>query len=264
MKNKTSLSIFLFLFPLIGISQTNSPSLKYFETYLKVNQIVLLGEIHGTNEAPTLTLALIKKGVEHKIPVTIFLELPKTNQYAIESFLKSEGTIEDKLKILELDFWKRSTQDGRTSLAMLNLLDSIRALNTQVKYDLKVILIDESSSLDRDKSMSENIINTMKQDPDRLFIGLMGNYHTRITEGSGAIGERLRKSEYNALALTVSYSDGEAWICNSSGCGVQKMTSKGFPEEYRIYSFDQLKDYDGFVEIGNISASKPAIQYFNK
>ena len=249
--------IFLVLFLGSVTCYSQESTLPHFDPHLRPNKLILLGEIHGTNEIPDLTLLLIEKVLKKTIPVTLFIEHAKKEQVAINTYLKSIGSQTDKDSLTKHDFWQRKTQDGRTSMAMLELIESIRSLKSNYA-DIEIVLIDNPSSSDRDKFMYETIVANMNSDTTRSYIGLVGNYHSRLKTGSGSLGSLLKEYNINLLSLCFSYSGGTAWVCSKGECGIKTIKGQGFAEKYKIYSFQNLTNYDGFLEIGNISASPPA------
>ncbi|PTL80173.1 hypothetical protein [Vitiosangium sp. GDMCC 1.1324] len=60
---------------------------------------------------------------DNSIPITRMSE-----QSRLDTYLASRGTPADQDTLLDGDFWRRPYQDGRSSRAMLELVDQVRAL----------------------------------------------------------------------------------------------------------------------------------------
>src|SRR5262245_33049718 len=99
--------------------------------------LTLIGEVHGTHEMPEAMLAVACSAAQHR-PVRIGLGIPVAENERIERFLK-DG---DRAELLCGSFWHREFQDGRSSEAMLTLLDQIRRVR-QLGVDVGVFLFDD-------------------------------------------------------------------------------------------------------------------------
>jgi len=104
--------------PIAGTAKLwESPSTRY----------VMVGETHGTNEAPELFADLVC-AASKKRQVIVALEQPSQDQPAIDAFLKSDGKVGARAQFLKAGMWNQSTKDGRSSEAMLGLFDRLRRL----------------------------------------------------------------------------------------------------------------------------------------
>ncbi|MFA5888506.1 MAG: hypothetical protein WC852_07395 [Candidatus Nanoarchaeia archaeon] len=115
------------------------------EDKLKSARYYLIGEIHGTAEAPIACMNIMKKYHIKKLA----LELDKSKQPEINEYYAGEKSLED----ITL-FHNPPSHDGRASLAVKNLLRDAK------KNGLKVYLVDDADNpLERDKRMAENLMN---------------------------------------------------------------------------------------------------------
>lgn len=91
------------------------------------HRFIVMGEIHGTEQTPALfgnlVCSIAKSG-----PVTVILEFPVSQSDAINRFTSSQGSVADRETLLSSWIWDTSFADGRSSFAMLNLLDRLRLL----------------------------------------------------------------------------------------------------------------------------------------
>src|ERR1051326_1106924 len=90
---------------------------------LEPGSVLLLGEMHGTEESP----AFVDRAacLAHKAgqPVTVALEIPVQEEPLISAYLSSQGGEKDRAALLRGSFWADPYQDGRRSKAMLGLIE---------------------------------------------------------------------------------------------------------------------------------------------
>lgn len=145
---------------------------------LKTFRIVLCGETHGTNESPEFIEGLTKLFLGQGQKVMLALEIPEVYQNYIDSFLLS-GNFS---LIQKMPFFNRRIQDGRSSIAMANLLKNLYGYK-----NLKILFFDPdapySSGQERDSLMAERITTALHNNPDSKFIALAGDIHMKLTKG---------------------------------------------------------------------------------
>ncbi len=128
---------------------------------------VLVGEMHGTNEASKAFLDII----ENYGAKNVALEWPSDFQKNIDEFMEGRLGI-DKLPVFNTN-WSRG--DGRASEAMKRLLVELK------RRKLKVYAI-EDYSLSKDKDIA--MAKSLKKISGRV-VALMGNVHALKTEYNG-------------------------------------------------------------------------------
>ncbi len=242
-----------------GCAQIDCDNIPGLESILIPGNIVLLGEIHGTKEAPYYIGQMACNGLKNEIKVTVGLELPKSEQYQVDEFLNSQGTPNDRQNFLNLPFWAKDYQDGRTSLAMFDLIESLRKMKIARKL-VDVLFIDNPGSGNREIEMSDNVIRAVKNNPNNLFLILTGNLHSIIADGSGKMGSYIveKLGTEKVISLKQNYPGGSAWVClMGEGCGPVKLRGTG-GSEIGIFLDETLVDYDGFFAMDSIHASLPA------
>src|SRR5215472_10804286 len=125
--------------------------------------LVLFGELHGTTEVPRFIVDLACQAATRGTFVDIGLELPREEQPRIDSFLASAGTTQDVQALLEGQFWQRPLQDGRSSRAMVDLLEGIRRLRRSGAR-IQVFLFDRAKpGQNRDADMAKDILEVYAQ-----------------------------------------------------------------------------------------------------
>ena len=232
---------------------------------MKPGQIILLGETHGTKEAPLYVEQIVRIALECNLSVTVGLELPRSDEFTIHQYLESNGSIWAKKRILELPFWSQDFQDGRASQAMFELIESLRKFRSK-KKKIKLMLIDTPQSEQRDSEMAKRIIQMAEENPMDFIILLTGNLHNRIggndmTMG-GLISERL--NDGRVLSLKQDYMTGSAWIATSLiHSGPVDLVGDGRNE---IGIFLDLPDpaYHGTLEMKSVHHSRPAKEYLGQ
>lgn len=233
-----------------------------FDSVNTAGQIVLLGEMHGTQEAPAFLQDLVCQALQSELSITVFLELPQGEQTAVDEFLQSDGSVEAKRTFLKTNTWARDFQDGRNSQAMFELIDYLRSLRAK-KANVKLQFMDEPDVPDRDQVMAAHILQNVEEQPDRFYVALMGNIHNQIAAGSGRIGSLLLESSISdrVLSLNMHYGTGTAWVCLAEGCGVFELSgSDGETRGIVIDSYGGSRSYHGHYGVGPIHASLPARQ----
>lgn len=235
---------------------------------------IFVSDMHGTSEAPAFVRALLCNLLHSDRAVVLALEYPSDEQHFIDQFLHTH-TPSPQDALLASPFWSRSTQDGRTSRAMLSLLDWVRR-ETASGARIRVVAFDElppseSPSFDaRDKAMAMRLRKELaKLGAEEIPVIFTGNVHARKTKGLQAsnappgmenaepLGYRLRDLRF--LHMNMAYQGGSAWTClSTSNCGVRELGKPG--PALSSYSIVTSGDpaYDLQYLVGPLSASPPA------
>ncbi|QSQ20244.1 hypothetical protein JY651_33970 [Pyxidicoccus parkwayensis] len=243
----------------------------------KKGAVLLLGEMHGTQEVPRFLAQTVCQSVVAGLPVTVGLELPLESQTRIDTFIDSAGTEEDWLKLMDAPFWRSPYPDGRSSEAMANMLEQLRQLRSQ-GLDVEAFVFDhpKAQGQEREKAMAATVKQQVEATPDRFFVLLSGNIHARTKAGLPwdkkyrPMGLLLKDDLDTVAALDMAYNSGSAWICavDSKGvkdrldCGVRNAKGKDNGDRFFMHKWDGTNDagYDGVFYVGPVSASVPAVQ----
>jgi hypothetical protein len=249
--------------------------------------IVVMGEVHGTVEAPRTFEHLVRASHPpgSKRPVLVGLEIPENQQPALDTFMRSDGGPESVAKLLEDPegrFWRRDFQDGRSSRAMLELLQALR-LHQASGAPLTVLAFDTDtapSAQERDASMASTIESAIARvQPARTWI-LVGNVHSQTIAGAAwdpaqvHLGVHLASRHPDLLALDVRAESGAAWTCPSDdpkACGAsdggRPLRPEG-PPRIELWPAPSKADpeagimeagHHGAVRIARTHASPPAV-----
>ncbi|MCP3960427.1 MAG: hypothetical protein GY719_21490 [bacterium] len=239
---------------------------------LEPGTVAIFGEVHGTAEAPAFFSDVVCGSLAAGHAVTAGLELPPSLRPAIDAFLDSEGTPEDRASLLAGGFWQSSYQDGRASEATVALIDSFRR-HRRAGYPLEVRLFDQagSSSQARDRAMADRLRTLIEASSSDLFIALTGNVHARMAPGTRwddgyepmAYLAAATIPERRWIALDLGSSGGTAWICSGgedSSCKARRLSGRYEGTSRGIVLRAELdgQPYHGFYHVGELNASLPA------
>jgi hypothetical protein len=230
--------------------------------------LVVLGELHGTAQTVALAGDLVCAKAIRGEEVILALEVPDSEQARLYAFLESHGTQGDVDALLSGDFWMRPAQrqDGRSSVAMAQLLERIRALRHE-GLRIHVAAIDGAQAgLKRDAVMARNLRNLMRARPMAPVVALVGNVHALAYRGAFFDPDyesfAFLLADLDPLTLNVVPKRGAAWVCVPE-CGTKKVweqpallaTEPGF---HLGEEKDKPPRYHGTVVLERADASLPA------
>jgi hypothetical protein len=230
-------------------------------------RVIMIGELHGTEEAPRAVGEIACAAAEQG-PVVVALELEDTLQPTLDAFISQPDEASALATLSDSSLLNRPHQDGRTSRALLALLQKVRMLKASGR-DISLHLFQPSMTraqeLDQawyELNMGQLLSEARQNRPDARVIGLAGNTHARKTPltrypdmGIPAAGH-LPKRE--TLSLVIAEQGGFAWNCGQDVCGVNP-TMISHDSEARGVILTPLEDgaYDGLLALGPSTASPP-------
>lgn len=139
-------------------------------------KLILIGEIHGTKEIPTLLNDFFSEYIKEN-DFDIHLELSSDEQSKINAFLESGDEI-----FLRNTFFNIADNDGRRTLEYLELIKKIFVLNKKHNKAIRIFCVDVADSIninsenlqnEREKIIADNILkNTTK----KTFV-ILGSVH---------------------------------------------------------------------------------------
>ena len=222
------------------------------------SKLVLVGELHGTREAPAF-IGSAACGLAAEGPLVVGLEMPAAEQPRIDAYIASDGGTQERAALIVGQFW--GFQDGRASHAMLDLIERLRVLK-RGGASLQVLAMDGSTSdSSKDEAMASALRRAMQDDPQARVLALMGNIHARVlpdeAEDDPPVGSRLR--DLRPLAVLANHGGGEAWVCMDGACGVHPMPSRWGKDRKPGYYPGQAawSSYADTIHLGTITASLP-------
>ena len=225
--------------------------------------LLIIGEMHGTKETPALVARHVCGLAAAGHNVVLGLEIPNEEQPRLDKFMSSSGTPSDRADLITAAFWQRTNQDGRSSTAMVELIDQARALK-QSGAGVRLIAIDKPTGKgSSDAAMADAIRVGISPDRNSRFVVLMGNYHAGKAPGSpsdpSSKSAALLLSDLSPTTVLVASRSGSAWLCMET-CGIKLHNSTWAGERAPgFHSNDSpLPGYDGTYLLESISASPPA------
>lgn len=179
--------------------------------------VIILGEIHGTAEGPEFFLDLIDAAIRTSGKPVVGLELPRVDRVDLCDPLSRN------VQVLETAMWIRPFQDGRTSVAMHDLL--CRLFEMQYDNLLDIIFLENQNDVDINtiRFAIEGVIKELENNDRDIYI-LMGNYHSRVGSHVSSFAQVLSDNGIDVLSLTVTALRANIWACASelqTSCGVR-------------------------------------------
>lgn len=219
---------------------------------------ILVGEVHGSAEIPQLLWSMACNFSRAGAPTIVGMEIPSTEQPRIDTYLASSGRPNDRNQLLAGVFWNSEFKDGRSSEAVLGLIEHIRAARRRgVPIDFQAVT-DNTPGGDYDAAIARGVERIRGRNPDAVLIVSAGNNHTRV-DTVAAAGGILRQHGIPFTSLDVVAGDGTVWSCGD-GCKVHDFDS-GHPAS-KTWHVDMTPIaghiWDGTIFIGHVSASPPA------
>jgi hypothetical protein len=252
--------------------------LRGLRALLHPGQTVLIGEQLGSQQLPATVGDLVCQAAEAGLIVTLGLSISRTEQERIDRYLASAGAPADQDALLDGDFWRRPYQDGRSSRAVMDLIDRVRALRASgllihlVAYDT-----DELTGSERDAALAKVWLKRREARPEEFFLVMTGNIHANVTRGTPwdagftPMGWHLLKADPTVKALDMSFAAGTRWACDMAAgsqldCRVHGSTPsprvagiKGQSPHLQLFLGGLvLEGYHGLLYVGEVSASPPA------
>ncbi|MGD8377453.1 MAG: hypothetical protein PVF68_15080 [Acidobacteriota bacterium] len=262
-----------FVAMLIGVGAPSMgaecPTIGGVDAVIRPGTVLVLGQLYGTAESPEFVRDVACHATAADLPVVVGVELPAGERGRIELFLDSTGAPGDRESLISGPPWQSDPQDGRTSFAMLQLIDGLRWLRAAGK-SIRVVPFDTGGAGDdppHERGMGGALAAAAKAAPDSMMVVLAGNVHTRPMRGRASNADHEPMAYVLArqipgrdvITLDVAHGPGSAWNC-SSGCGpVEVLGTEG---DWRwTVQLDETMPPDGHhgrYFIGDVTASPPA------
>lgn len=236
---------------------------------IKRGKILLFGEMHGTWEIPASLADAICAAKRKNIPLQVGFEYDQSSSDALNDFVNSEGSEDDRGELFQKVEWNASFQDGTYSVAMFELLDVLRGWNNgENRISVFGFDNDENTTRAREAKMANRVESAADQ--EGVVLVLTGNYHSR-TRSSGEsdsamrMGQILRSSGLDVVSIEMHTQGGTVWICRGpepDDCGVARGTVPSAWEK----DFKAMPDshhHDFRWTLGPATAAPPAVEAFN-
>lgn len=260
--------IALFAAALMGATQPACSPPNGTDALLATPQKVLvIGESHGTAEAPAAFAELVCAATEQG-PVTVGLEMPESDQPLLDFVMAAPDEATAARTLRNGEFGDIRRNDGRHSQAMFDMIIAIWRLKAS-GHDVAIRAFAPRMSVIRGRDqawweleMAYGMSRILVIRPDARVLILVGDLHARKTPigrlaavGLPAAGH-LHASD--TLSLHFAQQGGESWGCQAE-CGLQRTISV-YDAEARGVILGPIQDgaYDGVLAVGPTTASPPA------
>ena len=230
--------------------------------------MIVFGEVHGTNEVPELVTAVTYELAKEGARILMALEVLDLLNGELADFVAGTTSV-DRFLAGEV-FWNRpfARQDGRSSRAMLRLLQDVREYrNRGLMIDPRGIDSVVRSARDREASMALNLRTLVANLPYDHVVVLTGRRHARRTPRFLGFGPRPMASHFHRgelLLVRISFRGGSSWHCPRRGaCGIYDLPAvrDGRPLN-RVHLMPpnqrRVRGFDAEIVLASATASPPA------
>ena len=240
----------------------NSPAIRF----------VMVGETHGTREAPELFADLVCEAARSR-PVIVALEQDTSEQPAIDAFLRSSGDAASRSEFLKAPMWNSPLRDGRSSQAMLRLLDQLRIWKQErriagvVAFRAVPSFVPGADLNDLINRGMADVLGQAATDPKALLVAYGGSTHMSladVSEGIHSAAGRLTRAQARTVLIDGA---GSAWNCFNSQCAAHpKQSFTNLCKTAREILFSTaVPGFDAVACVGKpFTASPPAVPLPNK
>ncbi|MCP3135858.1 TraB/GumN family protein [Pyxidicoccus xibeiensis] len=249
------------------------------EPLLAKGGTVLLADPLGTRELPAAALRMMCDAAAKGLAVTLAVSQPAAEQRLLDAYLASAGTSQDAQELLGgSSFWRRVHQDGRSSGAMLWLVEQARRLRA-AGHAVSVVAFDadQGKGNEREAQMAKHLLEHRAKHPDAWMVVLAGGTHVRTASvdwdsGFEPMGARLAKARPSVRALDVGFTRGTQYSCRYTvwedvECEVfaisptkQARHMTDIPAGVKLYPEAHEEGFHGRLYVGALNASPPALQ----
>ena len=227
---------------------------------------VVVGEMHGTTETPAAFADLVC-AARDKGPVTVALEFSEGMQPMLDAFMAAESNEAARAILAAYPHGPFVHHDGRGSVAMLDLLLRLRAMQRETP-SLKVVAFAPDSPRVQgfnqsyyDLDMGHRLATAARKAPDSRMLVLVGNIHAqrKTIERMNLIPAVVHLPPAEVLSLYVVQQGGTSWNCRGDGCGPAPLpeTYDGVARGVIIQPYGSGA-FDGVLALGPTTASEPA------
>jgi hypothetical protein len=262
---KYLLAIALAAFGASASSQTLPPGADCTEIpgtapVLGAGRIVMVGEIHGTNEMPAEFLRLVCSALQRGRAVSVGIEMVDPGG-TLAAYLASTGDAASRQALLKARHWN-GMRDGRSSMAWLGMIEAFRTMRQRGLPVSVFALNDQPFTGDRDTAMAARVREEHAAHPDALILAYTGNIHNMLTRMAGIPAPMgALAADMEPVSIVLTSDAGQAWMCtgpNECGAtGLPATLENGPPHAARPAA--RAGVYTLQINVGRITASPPAV-----
>jgi hypothetical protein len=225
-------------------------------------QIIVVGEVHGTQEMPAFVEKLVCYYAKKKVPLLLGLEMPSEEQLHLSAYHLSGGTPQDKAQLFKAGFWKWGGKTGQASAAVFNLMEHVRKLESDghsvfpffygMSGDVIALGNDkEDFNINNDLVMAANVYARAINYKTHKLVILSGNRHAKKAGEPYSMASFLEKFT-PVFSINFMHLGGKTWGCHGTPmtCGVYSVNPA---------TAQRQAGFDAIVALGELHAAPPAI-----
>ena len=235
--------------------------------------LVLLAEVRGTQQIPDFLGRLACLAARKGVPTLVALELLRSDQQWVDTYLASQGHKADRTAFLQVARSFNPASGGHATEEILEVLDGIRVLR-DAGLSLRVVAFDDASASGQAKARAGTLESARRAETDTLLLVLLDRSTARTVLGPSETPEQAPVGFYLAhwglhpLALDVRSPGGQAWTCSGRAqgkCGPLPVSALqaqpppgGLANSIRLYTAADGQGFAGEYVVGPLTASAPA------
>lgn len=226
---------------------------------------LFVGEVHGTEQAVAVFANIVQEYADNGEQFIVGLELPPSEEELVNRFLESsdDAVAAARRAMLASTFWQRpaALNDGRASIAMVQLLEYLRALRQNQGAAFVQTVCFQSGT---DEAAAQRLRAALAAYPGAKLLTLSGNVHAMKTRPDGAAPALPAYfDKEGSFTIDVRTNGGAAWQCRARGkCGLAALPhppSRKPPCDRCLVLDDALENFDAIYSIATpATASRPA------
>jgi hypothetical protein len=231
-------------------------------TLLSPFQIVMVGEMHGTNESAPFVSGLTNLFTRRGDSIQVGLEITS-------DFMSKFLQLHTDSSVYQSEFFNNPPYlDGRESLPWANLISTLNK-NPKVKIFFFDTNRDKEVVRFRDTLMAANIKIQFDKHPTWKMITLSGNYHNKISDANTMASVLKRNISAKVCSLNMEYKEGSCNANFTHGLEIKQLGSypsvfnstEGYDRYLLLYSAKSNYDYNGiyytkYITAATMSSSK--------
>jgi hypothetical protein len=185
--------------------------------YFKDKDLIMIGEMHGTEEPAKFVKGLYKLFSKFENKVNIGLEALK------DEFIEYLKNPSDST-LLNTIFFSKENIDGRNGKAWFDLITFLHK-----QKNVNLFFFDDSEAINRDSFMYSEVVTIRKKYPKQKIITLSGNIHNWLIpfKNQKTLGAYCVADEINFIAdriVSINHIFQEGTMLNNTGNGLQLKT----------------------------------------
>ena len=228
---------------------------------LSAGRIVMVGEIHGSNEMPAEFMRLVCGALQRGLAVSIGLEMADPER-ALDRYMGSSGDAAARQALLAAEHWN-GPRDGRSSAAWLGMIEVFRGWRQQGLPLSVFSLKDKAVAGSVDQAMAARLREERAARPETLIFTYTGNVHSMLAPApwlSPQTPMGALVAELEPVSIDLTSDGGKFWLCaGKSRCGVTDFpaTPDNGPPHVARPSV-RVGVYTLQLNVGRTTASPPA------